>query len=178
MIALSTLGATASFVGGAMSGNAALVGGGIALAIGTATKTISAIHSAQQNDRAISQKLLSSSQQGTNVSTSEDIDILKAYSNNKAKLCYYSISDILKNALWDLFHYYGYRTQEYKAPNVNTRVNFNFVQGEVLLKDYSFNEDIANEIKNKWKEGITFFHPHNGTYDFEQVYENYETSLF
>lgn len=177
MIALSTLGATASFVGGVVTGNTALIGGGIALAIGTATKTISAIHSAQQNDRAVSQKLLSASQQGTNVSTSEDIDILKAYSNNKAKLCYYSISDILKNALWDLFHYFGYRCNEYKIPEINTRCNFNFIQAQIEYKEYNFNDDIAQDIKEKWSTGITFLHNFNNTWDFNQRYENWEVSL-
>ncbi|MBO7731117.1 MAG: hypothetical protein J6S67_01140 [Methanobrevibacter sp.] len=154
-----------------------IAGAVVGAVVGVATKTISAIHSAQQNDREISQKLLSASQQSTSVSTSEDIDILKAYSNNKAKLCYYEVSSYLKDALWDLFHYFGYKCQYYGIPNVSTRCNFNFVQGEVILKEYTFNEDIANELTNKWKEGITFIHHNTSGWDMEQEYENFETNL-
>lgn len=174
---LSTIGSIASFASTPWTG-AMGVASGVGLAIGTATKIITSIHSAQQNDRAIAQKLLSASQQSTSVSTSEDVDIMKIYNNNKAKLCYYEVSDYLKDALWDLFHYYGYKCQEHKIPDVTTRCNFNFVQGEIVLDQYNFNEDIANEIINKWRDGITFFHKaDDDTYDIEQQYENFEVSL-
>lgn len=146
--------------------------------VGMATRTITAIHSAQQNDRQIAQKLLSASQQGTNVSTSEDIDILKAYSNNKAKLCFYEVSSYLKNALWDLFHYFGYRCNEYKIPQTNTRCNFNFIQADIVFKDFTFNDDVARDIIAKWNEGVTFMHYDNSLgYDFNQEYENFETNI-
>lgn len=177
-IAFSTLGAIASFVSTPVTGVKGIAGG-IGLAISTASKTISSIMSAQQNDRAIAQKMLQLNNQSTNVSTSEDIDLLKIYSNNKAKICYYKISSYLENALWDLFHYFGYKCNDYKIPIINSRCNFNFVQGEVILCDYTFNEEIANEITNKWKEGITFMHWDSGTssYDLYQEYENFENNL-
>lgn len=177
-IGLSTIGAVGSFLSTPVTGVKGIASG-LALTLTTATKTINAIHQAQQNDRQIAQKLLSSSQQGTSVSASEDIDILMAYTNNKAKVCYYRISDELRNALWDLFHYFGYKCYEYKKPVTNTRCNFNFIQGEIILQDYTFNEDIANAIIEKYKEGVTFMHYDNSLgYDFKQEYENFETSLF
>ena len=115
--------------------------------------------------------------QGTSVQGSEDIDILTAISGNKAKVVYYELSDIMKNAMWDLFHYCGYATNEQKVPVVNTRLYFNFIQGEIILKDYTFNEDIAKAIVEKWNQGITFMHWVNGAYDLNQEYENFETSL-
>lgn len=175
-IALTTIGAITSFVSSIWTGGAGIAGG-IGLLVGTAGKTIGAIHQAQQNDRQISQKLLETAQQSTSVSGSEDLDLLMVYSGNKAKYCYYEVSSYMKNALWDLFHYYGYKCQYYGIPNINSRCNFNFVQGEVILKNYTFNDDIASEIVKKWKEGITFFHKRNNTYDIEQEYENFETNL-
>ena len=182
-IPLATIGSGAGI--GAMLGATAMpsvlkIGGAVVGAVvGTAVSTINAIHQAQQNDRQIAQKLLVNAQQSTSVSASEDIDILKAYSENKAKLCYYRCSDELRNALWDLFHYFGYKCYEYKKPVINTRCNFNFVQGEIVLQDYTFNEDIANAIIEKYKEGVTFMHYDNSLgYDFTQQYENFETSLF
>lgn len=179
-IALSTIGAIGSFASAGYTGGAGLAAG-IGLTIGTATKIISSIHSAQQADRAISQKLLSSAQQSTSVSTSEDITILKAYSDNKAKLCHYRVSDYMLNSLYDLFYYFGYRCHDYEVPNVNTRCNFNFVQADIVYNDHDIPEDIANEIANKWKQGITFFHENvisgYANFDIKQEYENTENTF-
>ena len=178
-IAFSTIGAIASFVSTPVTGVKGIAGG-IGLAISAASKTISSIMSAQQNDRAIAQKMLQLNNQSTNVSTSEDIDLLKIYSNNKAKICYYKISSYLEDALWDLFHFFGYKCNDYKIPDVSTRCNFNFVQAEIVFDEFNFNEDIAEEIMRKWSEGVTFFHKRENEtqkYDIEQQYENFETSL-
>lgn len=176
-IGLSAVGATASFISSIWTGGAGIAGG-IALLGGIAGQTINAIHQAQQNDRQISQKLMSASQQSSSVSTCEDVDILKTFSGNKAKFVYYEVSSYLKEALWNLFHYFGYKCQYYGVPNIKSRCNFNFVQGDVILEDYIFDEDIANEIKKKWKEGITFFHKgSDNTWDLNQEYENFETNL-
>lgn len=177
-IALSTIGAIASFASSGASGGVG-VAAGIGLTIGTATKTISAIESAQRTDRAISQKLLSTSQQSTSVSTCEDIDVMKSYNSNKARLVHYRASDYMANALYDLFYYFGYKCHDYKIPNVNTRGNFNFVQADIVFGRYCFPDDIANEIKNKWNQGITFFHkkPSANQWDVAQEYENLENNL-
>ena len=83
----------------------------------------------------------------------------------------------MKNAMWDLFHYCGYATHEQKVPAIDTRLYFNFVQAEIVLKDFTFNEEIAKRIIEKWNQGVTFMHWVSGAYDFNQEYENFETSL-
>ena len=175
--ALTIAGAGASLIGGLGSANPVLLGAGVGLAITGITSVMRSVHTAQEQDRAIAQKINQNVMQGTSVQGSEDIDILTAFSGNKAKLVYYELSDIMKNAMWDLFHYCGYATHEQKVPSVDTRLYFNFVQGEIILKDYTFNDDIALRIIQKWKEGVTFMHLVNSTYDFNQEYENFETSL-
>ena len=175
--ALSIVGSVASFGGAIASGNPMLAVSGVGLAVSGLTGIMRSVHTAQEQDRAISQKVNQAVLQGTSVQGSEDIDILTAFSGNKAKLVYYELSDIMKNAMWDLFHYCGYATHEQKVPSVDTRLYFNFVQGEIILKDYTFNDDIAVRIIQKWKEGVTFMHLVNSTYDFNQEYENFETSL-
>lgn len=174
--ALSIIGAVGSFASSAYTGGVGIAAG-IAMtttAIGGIARTI---HSAQEQDTAIAQKMNQAVMQGTTVQGSEDIDILTAISGNKAKLVYYEVSDTMKQAMWDLFHECGYATKEQKIPDVTTRLYFNFVQADIVFGDYSFNEDIADDIRNKWKEGITFFHLVNGSYDLDQEYENFETSL-
>ena len=48
---------------------------------------------------------------------------------------------------------------------------------DIVYDEFSFNEDIADDIRNKWKEGVTFFHKVNNEWDIEQEYENFEVSL-
>ena len=174
--ALSIVGAIASFASTPVSGGIGIAGG-IGLAISSASSIIRNIHVAQEQDRAISQKLLQATNQATQVHGSEDIDILKAFSNNKAKMVYYEPSDIMKKALLDLFYYCGYATHEQKIPNVKTRRYFNFVQGEIILDQYTFNEDVADRIKEKWMSGVTFIHKVGTYWDIDQVKENIENSI-
>lgn len=175
--ALSVVGAVGSFAGGIATQNPMYAMAGVGLAVATATSVIRAVHTAQEQDRAIAQKINQANMQGTSVQGNEDIDILTAFSGNKAKLVYYELSERMKNAMWDLFHYCGYATHEQKIPNVSSRIYFNFVQGEIILQDYTFNDTIALSIIQKWKDGVTFMHLVNSSYDFEQQYENFETSL-
>ena len=153
------------------------IAGGIGLAIGATTGIIRSVHTAQEQDRGIAQKIMQSQMQGTSVQGSEDIDILTAFSGNKAKVVYYELSDIMKNAMYDLFYYCGYATHEQKKPVISGRLYFNFIQAEIIFESYNFNEEIADDIQNKWNEGITFFHAVSGAYDIQQQYENFETSL-
>ncbi len=175
--ALSLIGGVASFAGGIAAQKPMLAYAGVTLMATSLASLTRTIHQVQENDRAISQKILQAQQQGTSVQGSEDIDLLTIMCNNKPKLTYYEVSDRMKQAVWDLFHYCGYATHEQKIPSVNTRLYFNFVQGEIILKDYTFNEEIAREIVNKWKEGVTFMHYVDGGYDLDQQYENFETSI-
>lgn len=177
MTALSIVGAVASFASTPASGGMGIAGG-IGLTLSAAGSVIRNIYTAQEQDRAISQKMLQLQNQSTAVSGTEDIDILRAFSGNKAKLVLYEPSEIMKKALWDLFYYCGYATHEQKIPDITSRSNFNFVQGEVIIEDYNFSDEFADEIKLRWKEGITFFHVMpNNFYDIKFEYENFETFL-
>ena len=87
----------------------------------------------------------------------------------------------MSNALNDLFYYFGYRCHDYDVPNINTRCNFNFVSADIVFKDHSLPEEIADELRKKWSQGITFFHPQliNSSYSWDifQEYENTENSF-
>ena len=172
--ALSIVGAVASFSTGSAFG----IVGGIGLATSGAASIIRNIHTAQEQDKSISQKLMQLSNQATQVQGSEDVDLLKAFSDNKAKMVYYEPSDVMKKAILDLFYYCGYATHEQKVPDPKTRRYFNFIQGEIILDHYTFNEDVAEKIKDKWKEGVTFIHRLNYYWDVDQVKENIEMSIF
>lgn len=178
LTAFSIIGATASFISAAVGAGGVGIAAGIGFTTGAISSIASSIHTAQQQDKALSQKMLQLQNQSMSVSGTEDIDILRAFSGNKAKLVRYELTDVMKQALWDLFYYCGYATHEQKVPNLYTRNNFNFCQADIVFENYPFSEDIAEEVKQKWKEGITQFHllP-NDTYDVEQHYENFELFL-
>lgn len=161
---------------GAPMGIGAIIGG-IAGIAGSSAGVVKNIINAQDQDAALAQKLQQLQQQSTNVSGNEDIDILQAICNNKPKLVRYEVSQRMKNAMWDLFHYCGYATNEQKVPHTDTRLYFNFIQADIVYDDYTFNDDIADDIKNRWAQGVTFFHKVDGSYDIDQEYENFEVSI-
>ena len=176
-VGLSMAGAIASFVSSVYTGGAGVVGG-VSLMTTAIGGTTRAIAQAQESDRSMSQKLNQLALQSTSVQGNSDVDLLYEYTNLRPKLVYYGVSEAMENAVYDLFFYCGYATREYKIPSVDTRINFNFCQAEIVLNRFDFSEEIATEIRNKWKEGVTFFHYYNGTYDFNQQYENWESSFF
>lgn len=175
-MALSLVGSIVSFATSGATGGAGIAGG-VALLTSTTASGIRAITSAQQQDRQLVQKQLELMNQSTTVSTNSDTELLKKYSLNKPKLVYYGLSEVMENAMFNFFYLFGYATQEYKAPSVNTRSIFNFVQAEIQYETYNFNDDIAEDIRQKWKEGIFFIHYYNSTYDFSFKYENWETNF-
>ena len=175
--ALSIVGAAGGIIAGTVTGQAQLAAAGIAFGVGAIASIARNIHTAQEQDRAINQKLMQTQMQATSVQGSEDIDILTAFSGNKAKLVYYDLSTRMKQAMWDLFHYCGYATHEQKVPSTDTRLYFNYIQGDVIIKEFKFSQEIAELITKKWQEGVTFMHYVSDEYDWTQQYENYETSL-
>ena len=150
---------------------------GVSLTATAVTSIMRTINTAQEQDRSISQKLVQASMQGTSVQGSEDLDILTAFSGNKAKLVEYKLSTQMENAMNELFYLCGYACHRYGYFNINSRIYFNFVQAEIELTNYTFNEDVAKALYEKYKEGVTFMHQVASTYDFAHQYENFEVSL-
>ena len=127
---------------------------------------------------AQAQKMEQLKDQGTNVSGSDDIDLLNAYSGNKAKIVGYSVSDEVKEALYRLFRYYGYKSNKRGIPNTTSRYWYNFIQCEPVFSAVeNISDECLNDITTRYKEGVTVFHDHNGDYDFDQVKENWEVGL-
>ena len=187
-VALSTIGAVASFVSSIYTGGAGVVAG-VSLMTTATGGTIRAVQQAQQNDRNLAQKQLQLQAQATSISGASDLDLLKAYSQNVAKICYYGLSDEMSEALYNLFYYNGYATRRYFNDTLYTseRINFNFIQAEIeIYGSNRINEEHLEAIRQKWKEGVTIFHYyHEGfyqndttPYEYKQIYENWEKDLF
>lgn len=163
-------------------GNAASIGTSIAGnplgAIMGATGMVSTISSMIQAEESIEQKLLNARLQAVTVSGSDDIDLLEAYSGNKAKLCTYECSPRVKKQLSDLFYYYGYIDDEYGTPDTNTRWWFDYVQGDVVLvPSKNMTREMEYAIRQSYADGVTIFHNRNNTWNLAQDKENWERNL-
>ena len=128
-IGLSALGTAVGIALGLGTNNPLVTAGAvISGAISLSSQLVSYAKSMAEAEQGLERKLLDLQNQRVSVMNADDIDLLNAYSNNRAKLCLYSISDQMKSALYDLFYYCGYSCYEQKIPNINTRYWFNFLQ--------------------------------------------------
>ena len=157
----------------ALAGLSAVTGG-----MSIASSSISYAKSVAQSEQNMNQKLQDAKNQAVSVGGADDIDLLNAYCDNKAKFCLYEVSSTMKKALLDMFYYSGYETIERKIPSINTRYWFNYLQCELSIDQATSNaylsDELKEELKAKFKEGVTFFH-HHSTWDLGQVMENYES---
>ena len=176
-IGLSILGLVASGVIGVATGNPLAIGSAVASGIGLATSLVNFAKTSAQNEENIQRKLQETQRQAVSVLNADDYDLLRSYAGNKAKLCYYKVSNQMERILDDLFYYAGYVVNEQMIPTINSRYWFNFVQATLVINDSSnLTSEIEDDIKEKFEQGVTFLHYHN-KFDFNQEMENWETSL-
>ena len=188
LTATTILGAGLNVVGnvagaglGLASGNPAVaVRGLISAGSGIASSIVGSINAIAQAEDNFNKNIALLKAQSVNVSGSDDLDLLESYSDNKAKLCVYEVSDRIKETLWNLFFYTGYKTDELKSPQLHTRYYFNFIQADI---EYKLNKTTIipiyarDDIKNKFAEGITIIHNNSYSWDINQNFENWETWL-
>ena len=155
------------------------IGAAVGSVIGLAGQLVNYAKTTAQNDQNIAQKLQEAQMQGVAVQNADDVDLLDYYSQNKAMLCYYKVSDEMEDALFDLFHYCGYKTNLQKVPDKSTRYWFNFVQADLVFVDTAnLPSEVEEDIKAKFGDGVTFFHYREGYgFDFAQEKENWETAI-
>ena len=177
----SILGALTGTAGAIAFASIAKAGGGALLAsaiIGGVTGIIMSANTIASNEMALQTKIKQSKYQSVTTEGSDDIDLLEAYSDNKAYLNTYEVSDRLKQALFKVFYYTGYTYELMEVPNMTSRIRFNFCMANLVIKRSSNMPQYAEEdLINRWSQGITRIHNFHGTWDFDQEYENWETSL-
>lgn len=151
----------------------------VASGFGLAGQLVSYAKNVAQGEQNIAQKLQEIQMQAVSVQNADDVDLLDYYCSNKAMYCEYDISDEMKSALWDLFHYCGYKTNLQKVPDKSTRYWFNFVQADLVFVDTAnLNSDIEEDLKTRFKDGVTFLHYREGYgFNFEQQRENWEMAI-
>lgn len=151
---------------------------------GVATNFLKCISTLNNYEWNLQAKVDSLKAQANSVSGSDDLDLMEAYASNRAKLVLYEVSPRMKEMLADLFYYFGYTTEEFKIPSINTRIWFNFLSCEIEFTgiDYNIKEEIKEDIAKRFNDGATFLHMNEidsvKTWDFDQIRENWESSLF
>lgn len=150
------------------------------LALGQAfngvTSIINNINSIQQTEAAFEQKQHQIKNASVSVAGSDDIDLLSYYSNNRMKLERWEVSPRMRSALFDLYYYQGYATNEQKKPTHNDRRWFDFLQCTADINNIkNIDQRFIDDIKAKFSIGVTYYHKYNNQWDIDQKKENIET---
>lgn len=162
-------------VGGALYGYASSL---VNIGASVFKNQLSIVQQLQQEELSLNAKRHQLANQSTGVVDANDVDLLDAYTQNKAKFKVYKVSPRMKKALFNLFFYTGYVCDEQGIPDTTSRSRFNFVSADIVLKKVpNLSEEIIDDMKARYNAGITFLHKYNNTYDFEQKYENWEWSV-
>jgi len=147
--------------------------------IGYVRNVVSTASSTNLEYNSLQSKIESLKNQANSVSGSDDLDLLNAYSGNRAKLVLYKLSERDYKLMADIFYYYGYNTEEIKIPDIKTRYWFNFVSCELEFTglDKNITEVCKENLIQRYNDGATFLHEHSGVWDFAQEKENWESSI-
>lgn len=156
--------------------------GGVSAALGISLITSSitsisnlAFNNINAND-TLERKIQEAKNTANSVVSSDDLNLLNWYSDNKLWASKYSISDQQKSNVFDLFFKTGYLCNEAGIPDTASRHRFNYVQcqADFSTKDNPEWQTYIDDVKRRFEIGVTYFHTYS---DFNQVYENWETWL-
>jgi hypothetical protein len=186
--AVQILGAVGSALSSTTTGGIGIAG---AISLGTsAIATLThAVNSQISQETQIQQKLESLKAQANEIESSDDVDLLDVYNKNKLHAIKYCISNDMRQLLFNLFHYTGYKANSIDniTNYINTRYWFNFIQCDLHLINISkqIPIDIIEEFKAKFREGVTIFHRHanitnvsvDSGYNLKQDLENWDVDL-
>ena len=176
-VATLAVGAAASGFTGGVSAAAS-----IALVSGAISTFASNAYTQASNERSMQSKLASLAAQSSGVAGSDDVDLLSYYNENRLQIIKYKTEELQQQALYNLFFYCGYKRDQMKIPDTNSRYWFNFVQCKPVFTEEGvtpYNDYIA-DVKSRYESGVTIYHHHPfGTqWDWQQQYENWENSVF
>lgn len=181
-MAQNWVGTGVSIAGGVASLLIGGVSGGISTALGVSiltnavTSVSNNIFSRIQADNNIEQKLNEAKNTANSVASSDDLNLLNWYSDNKLLATIYEISDVQKENVFELFYKTGYACNETGIPNVTSRYRFNFLQctPDFTTKANPEWQEYIKDVTARFELGVTYFHTYS---DFDQQYENWESWL-
>lgn len=184
----STIGLIGSGAGMVMSwasmNPAVAISGTMSAGTSIASNIVNRINSVAQAEENFARKQEEMKIQSVSVAGADDLDLLEYYSDNRASLCIYEVSNRMKALVADLFYYCGYKTNETKIPAINTRRQFNYLECNLhIVEIYStlggkyIPDECINKLKEDYLLGVTFIHYYGLTWDILQESTNLETSI-
>ena len=151
--------------------------GAVSLGVSAVSQMASAITAQISSDNTQAAKIQELRNQSTSVSGVDDVDLLKAYTDNRLHEIRYEVNDVTKQMLDDFFFYFGYAVNRQKLPNFTGRIWFNYVQCTPYFKDeeYTLLAPYLDDIAQKFGDGVTIFHEVQSKWDLSQEKENLES---
>ena len=149
----------------------------LGLGINAAQAVTNTVFQALQQANSLKAKQANLAIQKASVSGSDDLNLMKYYSENKLVMYEFGPTDVIKNNICDIFYYTGYAVNKQEIPNIFSRSNFNFIQCDPIFTTASTNKFIKpylEDIKLRFNLGVTVYHNAD---DFDQVKENLEVWL-
>ena len=153
-------------------------------AVGVGTGIINTITSHLNGEEAIKQKINEAQARAFNVSTTNNLDLFKWYSDNKVVMFKMKPRADMQKLINDYFSLYGYAQGYYEKPDLNSRLFFNYCRGTVDIDNYKKNRSLEEhkaDIIKKFQDGVYKIHKVNtplGIYwDVKLERQNYERSI-
>lgn len=176
--ALSTIGATASFISSIWTGGAG-VAAGISFATSAVASLTNTIVTQQQSEASLAQKLEDLNRKASSVSNMDDTNLLAYYNGNRLISTREQCTEAMKKAIYNLFRLTGYSCNDYQIPSFNTREWYNFVQCKAKFDEsnWRYGQDFLADVKSRFETGVTVYHKVDGDYDWNQEKENFESWL-
>ena len=156
----------------------------IGAVVSAATSIMSSVNSyvqattnVENANRSLNSKMINLENQPVTASgAASAIDLMKLYSNNKLHVMTYTPTSLFQSALYDKLFYCGYSHPVQGIPDFTSRCWFNFVQCDPVFNDSSVYNKYLDDIKERFKIGVTVYHYHPNLtdtgYDWDQTYEN------
>ena len=94
------------------------------------------------------------------------------------KLERWEASPRMQKALFDLYYYQGYATNEQKIPLHDNRKWFDFLQCQADIKNTkNLDQRYIDNLKDRFSIVVTYYHNNNGVWDIDQEKGNSETYI-
>lgn len=152
---------------------------GISFISNAISSTVSNLFNAMNGEAALQQKLVEYQNRPASVSNTTDLNLLSYYNGNRLLDVKEDINEDVKNSVYNLLRLTGYACDEYDTPSVNNRVWYNYIQctPNVDVQYWKYGKELLDDIISRYETGVTYYHPVDGLYDFQQIRENFETWL-
>lgn len=166
-----------AMLGSAAGGVGAIPGAAVGLALGVTQSIIGISRKERMQRESENQKIFELQKEGASVSGSSDVDMLSWYNGNRLHLIEYNPTEAFQNKAFNLFRLYGYAHPLMEKPDVDSRIWYNYIKCNPQI-DYEGTKVLKSawidDLKEKYNNGVTVFHTHNGTYCLDRQYENWE----